>query len=380
MGNIADKYERLHGDVEGESDDVNEIPDRIKNLAAVLKTGPFDIIALQEVYAGERGEWALSDLSAALSDATGISYAYFISDYIGDGLIPEAIGFIYDPEAATPLRIPGTDNFTENIEIPGRDLVRTEWKAGEFDFTLISAHLAWGNETDRDAGYNKVEEILATPVPSSYSSDPDIVVLGDFNRFGANYDSVLELDWDSGKILAPNITFFDPAFNTVKGVKKSNVAGKGVRDDNPQFLSTTVAQNTYAYDIVFMTSDADEEFSGNAASSVYGVDFGIVHYDEKDGFGYQKSGLGYSGRIDRLSHDELKKAYSDHRPLWVRFDISTGTSDGADEAAVSYVVTKYGKKFHHLDCPTIRGREFLNSWKLREEVENSYDPCGICKP
>jgi len=85
-----------------------------------------------------------------------------MSDYIGQGLMAEAIAFMYDQNIVKPELLPGETSVVQNIEIPGRDLVRTQWEAGDFDFTLIAGHLAWSNEAHRDAGCAKVNEILWT--------------------------------------------------------------------------------------------------------------------------------------------------------------------------------------------------------------------------
>ena len=244
-------------------------------------------------------------------------YRFFISDYIGQGLVPEAMAFLYRPHKAKYKRINGERSV--NIEIPGRDLVKTQWVAKNFDFTLISAHLAWGNESHRDAGYEKIKDIFDNP--SDYSSDPDIIVLGDFNRFGEGYESVKKLPYDSSKFLAPNVTFFDPGFTTKKNVTKTSISGKGVPNDNPQLVSTTVAQNKKVYDMIMFSVDAAEEFPPGSNEAEYEEDFGIIHFDETSGFGYQ------SGAAS-LDHNSLKKAYSDHRPLWMRFKTDADHYDG----------------------------------------------------
>ena len=64
--------------------------------------------------------------------------------------------------------------------------------------------------------------------------------------------------------------------------------------------------------MIMITKDAAEEFPAGSSEAEYAKDFGIIHFDEADGFGYQSG-------ADCLSHNALKKAYSDHRPLWIRF-------------------------------------------------------------
>lgn len=382
LGSVDVKYTSLEedGDEDNDSPPVNfAIPERIQNLANVLAVGRFDMVVFQEVTDGQRGKMAMTDLTKVLRDKHNLNYQFFMSDYIGKGLINEAIAFIYDPKVIKPELLPGSTRLTELIEIPGRDMVKTQWEAGEFDFTLISAHLAWGNEAHRDAGYQEINEILHTPTPSQYSDDPDIIVLGDFNRFGDGCDSVKELNYDPACFLAPNITFFDAGFSTKKSVSKTSITGKGVPGDNKQLLSTTVAKNSYVYDMILISNDVKEEFPPGANQAVYGTDFGIIHFDEADGFGFQAG-------TDTLEHNDLKKAYSDHRPLWMRFKTNTIHADdpaggvNLTQPAISkYVATKNGSHFHRPTCRYVQGKIY-KSWDTRESAATESTPCGVCKP
>lgn len=345
------------------------IPARIQNIANVLAVGDFDLIALQEVAHGKGGEAAINDLIKNLKAVHNLEYKAIHSEHIGRGLMAEMITFLYDPNEISPQAL--EENVLTNlIEIPGRDLVRSQWKAGNFDFTVISAHLAWGNETHRIAGYEKINDILHNP--EKYSNDPDIIILGDFNRFGDSQTSVQKIKYDETKFIAPNITIFDPSFNTLKEVSKSHIMGKGVPNDNPQFISTTVAKNTFVYDAFLMTKDVDEEFDGDLFKPKYGIDFGVIVFDEKGGFGYQ---IG----ADDLSHNALKEAYSDHRPLWFRFNTSRVSDSDMTNALQKYFTTKSGKRYHLHNCPRINASAELKAWESIEQLKvELYLPCKIC--
>ena len=307
LGSVDSKYTSIEEDM-GEESVTQDIPKRIRNLSDVLSVGKFDLIALQEVTYGLQGEAAIADLIQDLQDRYGLYYRALHSDYIGQGLIAEMITFLYQPSVVVPEIINGHNRLTTLIEIDGRDLVQTQWEAGYFDFTLISAHLAWKNESDRIDGYKKLNDIFQSP--ATFSVDPDIIVMGDFNRFGNYQESVKYLKYEG--FIAPNVAIFDPNFNKLKQVTKQSIKGKGIPDDNPQLISTTVAKNTYVYDMFLMTDDVKEELPPNPK---YGKDWGIIHFDEKDGVGYQTG-------ADELEHVPLKKAYSDHRPLWFRYKIN----------------------------------------------------------
>lgn len=314
LGAVADKYREIK---DWNAEPEAAIPQRISNLASVIAVGGFHIVAIQEVRSGPKGYFAIKDLQRALHEKHGMNYRFFISDYIGMGLIPEAMAFLYRPHKARYKRMDGLRSV--RISLPGRDLVKTQWVSGKFDFTLISAHLAWGNETHRDAGYEKIKDIFDNP--SSISSDPDIIVLGDFNRFGKGFESVKKLHYDSAKFLAPNITFFDPEFNSRKEVTQASISGKGVPGEDAQLVSTTTAGNKKVYDMILFSADSAEEFPPGSREAEYEKDFGIIHFDESGGFGYQSN-------ADTLSHEALKSAYSDHRPLWIRFKTKGEYYDG----------------------------------------------------
>ena len=383
LGSVAPKYLALDDEEGGDAGipPPAGIPARVHNLAAVLGPKAFDLIVLQEVTDGIRGRAAVGDLAATLEADHNLTYHYFLSDYIGQGLMAEAIAFLYRPTVLRPELLPGTASLVANIEISGRDLVRTQWEAGDFDFTLVAAHLAWGKEEDRDEGYEKVAEIFATATPSQFSDDPDIIVLGDFNRFGKSYESVKRLPYNPSQFLAPNVTFFDPGFNALKQVTTGSIQGKGVPNDNRQFVSTTVAQNRFVYDMILISRDVDEEFPPGASEATYGTDFGIVHFDEVGGDGHQ------AGAED-LEHNTLKEEYSDHRPLWIRFQTNAGHADdpagGVDLTPIApeqvYVGTASGSRFHRETCPTIRNRTISVKWTTRAAAAAARPACGVCKP
>ena len=110
----------------------------------------------------------------------------------------------------------------------------------------------------------------------------------------------------------PNVTIFDRDFSERKEVDDCSIEGMGIPDNDPQLLSTTVAQNTRVYDMIMFSADAGEEFPARLGEGRYGRDFGIVHFDQPNGFGFQEG-------ADQLDHDAIKVAYSDHRPIWIRF-------------------------------------------------------------
>lgn len=126
LGAVADKYSEAEEEI---PELTPGIPDRITKLSNVLAVGSFDLVVLEEVAYGPRGEAAMTDLVAALEADHSLHYSFFLSDHIGQGLIPEAIAFMYDPSVVRPELLPGTPSLVQNIPVDGRDLVRTQWEA-----------------------------------------------------------------------------------------------------------------------------------------------------------------------------------------------------------------------------------------------------------
>ena len=308
LGAVEHRYRTMTGDSDLEKLD-DHIPERIKNLARVLAVADFDLVAIQEVQDGYAGHAAMTDLVRVLETQHGLVYRYLLSDYIGSGYrLCEAAAFLYKADVVRPEPVAGTNTTSVRIRIPGRDLVQTQWEAGHFDFTMFTAHLAWSSHDDRSAGFAKIREIFDSP--ADWSHDLDIVFLGDFNRLGGSQPTAINsLPYNPEKFRAPTITVFDPAFSKHRQVPK-RATDLPVAD--PQLLSTTVSDGRHAYDMIMFSHDAGEEFPAGLHEAKYGVDFGIIHFDHPTGFGFQKG-------ADALSHNELKEAYSDHRPVWLRF-------------------------------------------------------------
>ena len=322
LGDIAQKYKDIDDGLTPHSYD---IADRVKNSANLLAAGDFDIITLQEVKDGPGGVAAVLDLVEALQTDHQQHFEVVISDRIGRGLFFETIAFLYKPDRVELVPINGqTTALIESSNPRNRKFAKTQWKAGDFDFTLISCHFSFisNDPSRRQADYIKLEEILENP--TAYSVDPDIIVVGDFNRFGSakrGEYGVYEMEADPNVWRAPNVTCFDPQFNKIREVKSANISHLNVPHSNPQYLSTTCAKNSKVYDIFFFTSDVSEEFPSGHNEEVYGRDWGIFQFDEVGGVGYVEG-------MERQTNEAVKHAYSDHRPIWMRFRTNAGEFDG----------------------------------------------------
>lgn len=285
------------------------------NNAVILAEARFDLIAVQEVM-GEEGEQELGQIIRYLNDSFNLTYAYLVSTNIGQGFGgQERIGFIYDPDRILPLEGENGE-FVQIIEVEGgRDFAFSYWQSGDFDFVFGSGHLIYGSNDDETLLKRSKELQQALDLfedPLSYFGDEDLIFVGDFNRAGM-VNAYQKVSYDTTKLFIPNIEFFDPDLNRVGQVKKKHIKNKDVPSNNPQLVSTTVAKNTYVYDMIICSTTLLDEFGQNREEGAFQKSFGIISFDEADGIGTIAAAAAIT------SHHELKSKYSDHRPLWVSF-------------------------------------------------------------
>ena len=329
FGNVDKRYRNIVHDTDLEKLD-GRIPNRISNIAEVLAFGGFDIVSIQELKHGPAGHAAIIDLVRALNDRHDLAYDYILSGKIGEGFLgmPEAIAFLYKPDTVSPEPLDAEGSYSALLPIAGgRALVRTQWEAGHFDFTMYAAHLAYGDRAVRRTGFETIARIFERPL--DWSHDPDVIVLGDFNRLGEVSEScasgrpsckidpppikALEYNSRSPKFRAPNITAFDRAFSTCPEVRHCRERGVQLPDQDAQLLSTTVSDKyTHAYDAIMFSPDAGEEFPAPLHQARYRLDFGIIHFDHPGGVGFQP-------HAEEPDHHKISRSHTDHRPVWLRF-------------------------------------------------------------
>ena len=323
LGGVANKYKEVSNQYKDaqyiRTESSYQTPDRIVNCASLLAQGDFSIIVLQEVLDGVRGDSAVADLTASLNRMSLKGYKWFTSERIGKGMRMESMAFIYDSLRIELQKIEGENSaLIACAESRNRKYVQTQWKSGDFDFTVISCHFAW-NDSDyfrRQADYKELNNILHNP--KEYSIDPDVIVLGDFNRFGGNFNAkqkeygIQQIAYDSKLFRSPHIACFDSTLIQLPEVTDNP------KIEYPQFHSTTVSNNTMVYDTFWITSDVFEEFELEKCQ--WNVDYGVMIYDEPNGNFYIEG-------LEKLTQKELKYKYSDHRPIWMRFSTCSGELD-----------------------------------------------------
>ncbi len=237
----------------------------------------FDLVAIQEVKTNLQG---LARLQALLPG----NYQILVSDPTGNN---ERMAFLYDKRTVISTGLVCEIAFNGPIENPNvfqfqRTPYCASFKAGRFDFTLVSVHIAEGSKYGTVGTALREKEIQALVKFIKHEAkrakgsvfDPDFFLVGDFNieREGDRFFNALT----SGD---------EPKFVTPKGM---NV------------LATNYGRTKTFDKIAWIPSD-DFEFNGN-----FGViPFGAVCYREA---GQPK--------------DAAEKEISDHLPLWAEFRVT----------------------------------------------------------
>ncbi len=146
----------------------------------------FDLIAVTEVRDN------LNDLSRVLK-ILGPYWRAVFSDYDGDpGGNRERIAYVYDKRAVSFTGLAAeAEGPRKKVKATGEWLPKLSWwrkpymasfRAGSFDFVLLTAHIRWGSgATERHAPLKLLAEWVDKRRRAKYSVDKDFIVLGDFN-------------------------------------------------------------------------------------------------------------------------------------------------------------------------------------------------------
>jgi endonuclease/exonuclease/phosphatase family metal-dependent hydrolase len=246
----------------------------------------FDLVAITELRSN------LGDLRRVL-DVLGPYWGVVYSDYTQDwGGNWERFAYVYDKRA---VRFTGlaaeADPFRKKDKASGAYLPSTTWwrspymgsfRAGNFDFVLLSAHIRWGKkESDREGPLRMLAEWVDKRRRHKDVADRDIIVMGDFN--------IPDLSSDLFKAV------------TSKGLK----VPKALLDLADQAAATNLARSK-RYDQILHDPKHTSSFTDHA---------GVLDFYMGDW-----SGL-FPGTSE--SHDAYTFQISDHLPLWVQLDTWT---------------------------------------------------------
>ena len=233
--------------------DKSRTDEELKQIAEVLSE--FDIIAVQEVLGNPLILNRTMDLLPG--------YSYIVSEEVGSTQ-KERYAFIYKKNKVTLTTEGKTyyDKYDKFIREP----YYASFKSEEFDFTIMTVHILYGNSAS-----DRTEEMkqIASVYEYYQEKDPaenDLILTGDFNT-------------------QPTHENFDYIKN-IPGITLAITKGK-----------STLGKTGNLYDNIIFDSNT-EEYTGLS---------GIYYFD------------------DGMDTEEAKKAISDHRPVWAVF--CTGEDD-----------------------------------------------------
>ena len=148
----------------------------VADRAAVI--AQFDIVALQEIEA----IGGLDRLCTQVESDTGLVWAYVVSTRVGEGNAAEYYAFLYRTDRVSYVECssevypePTPDDFS-------REPFFATFRAGNFDFTLITVHITWGLLASlRTAECHRLADVWQY-VQDLDPNENDLILMGDFNR------------------------------------------------------------------------------------------------------------------------------------------------------------------------------------------------------
>ncbi len=157
-------------------------PASLHFIAEIL--GMFDVVAIVELRDN------LDELGQVL-EYLGPYWRVVFSDYLKDaGGNRERVGYVYDTRAATftglasyalPMRRKRRDEYVSRIGW-WRNPYIASFRAGNFDFILVTAHIRWGARArGRIPELRLLADWIADRSREDFLGDKDVLVMGDFN-------------------------------------------------------------------------------------------------------------------------------------------------------------------------------------------------------
>ncbi len=218
----------------------------------------FDFIAVQEV----RDTKILDRTVSMLKNQFKINYEYITSPKAGRK-VQEIYAFLYRIDKVEYLKESYTVSDEEDLFI--REPFFAKFKAGNFDFHVISIHIIWGDSiTERRAEALLLDDVYLSG--QNMNEENDVILLGDFNLSPTDKGFVELLE-------IPDMIYVN------------------------EKLTTSIKDKLY--DNIFFQSNYTKEFTGN---------YGVIKFDEQ-----------IFGNDDK----KARLMVSDHRPLFAEFDVGS---------------------------------------------------------
>lgn len=242
----------------------------VADRAAVV--AEYDLVALQEVKSLD-GVQALRD---ALQSQTGVEWQYVASPLAGSGNTAEYYVFVYRTDRVEEIEGPRGLYPEPN----GDDFVRepffATFRAGEFDFTIITVHVVWadGAAPPRVAEVQKLDDVWVY-VQSLDPDEDDLLLTGDYNLHKPTHY----------------------AFDDLRALDLIPLIENGDTFTTYSTSETKIGANWY--DNLWMDpNQTSDEYAGNS-----GVDYLHTRF-------YQS---------ETYPHLKVRIVLSDHCPVWAEF-------------------------------------------------------------
>jgi endonuclease/exonuclease/phosphatase family metal-dependent hydrolase len=163
-------------------------PRELERRAKIIAN--FDLIALQEV----KRPATLNKLRKILQKITGVTWHREVSERVGKGQKGERLAFLYRIDRVKAVHKPHSKGILHPT-IPGsftRPPFYATFRAGSFDFVMISYHAVWG----RGKVISREVSLLGgltQKLAKVLGKEKDILLAGDFNRNGPGHPAFLSL-------------------------------------------------------------------------------------------------------------------------------------------------------------------------------------------
>ena len=288
---------------------------RTKDFKAIAQMiNEFDLIALQEVQ-DKGGEAAVMSIHAALNAISGNRYALpLVIPNAGRGFPGiEGYAFIYRDPVQLDNRVFPVHGFRydNNHDIYGRVPALAHFKAGTFDFIVATVHLQWDNIDRRQKEMIDIKKWLIEFANRDTGQERDLIIVGDFNRYGNLSNTVIE------QHQAPFDTLIDLSElgKTYRLISLEFLLTTDTQFADSDERSTTTGVEKNLYDQIMISAGSFREHK--TTPSLFGEDVGVIAFDMEDPW-------------KEKTNEEIKDAVSDHRPIWARFQINLVDDDGPD--------------------------------------------------
>ena len=150
----------------------------------------FDIIALQEVEA----IGGLNRLLERVESDTGVDWEYVVSCQVGDGNAAEYYAFMYRTDRVSYVECSGCVYPEPTPDDFSREPFFATFRAGAFDFTLVTVHITWGVLASlRTAECKRLVDVWEY-VQDLDPAENDLILMGDFNRTKPTHSAFNDLE------------------------------------------------------------------------------------------------------------------------------------------------------------------------------------------